>query len=294
MASKTEKTTKAHETHMGNLLTQYTYASIKDHNSASDRLDKYKPIVYQSYDNLMKKKDDPTKSDGVESRFSFQTEVRQHCAYILRSCGTEIARVEVPKDSKIAAVISALTDEFQDDSVAAPYLQLGVTYSKYFGATLRGTVDETNWIHAQVIGMLPGLKTNLHLVAEIATAIDNSLRAIAWFLGRGVWFGAEKSISSEVFMNVLAMPTEFTYSLNTLDALSKEIRAKPVRTTKSKKSADAPATVDASTVTDAVTASADAVTTAVATAVSTPVANGLAPPPDGILAADIAKVLEGI
>lgn len=283
MASKTEKAAKAQETHLGNLLNQYIYAAIKDHNAASDRLDKYKSIMYQSYDNLMKKKDDPTKSDGVEGRFSIQTEVRQHCAYILRAC-SEIAKVELPKEAKVAAVIEALNDEFQDDSVVAPYLQLGVSYSHVFGATLRGTVDETNWIQAQIIGLLPGLKTNLHLVAEITTAFDTSLRVVAWFIGRSVWFGAEKSISSEVFMNVIAQPTPHTYSLNTLDALSKEVRAKPVRTVKSKKAADAPADAIAPGSTDTLPVEAPTIAAA----------NGLAPPPQGDLAADIAKVLEGI
>jgi hypothetical protein len=274
MASKTEKLVKAQETHLGNLLTQYMYAVIDDHNNTSDRLDKYKSALYQTYVNLMRKKDDPDKIEGAEGRFSVQIEVKQHLAYIFRSVCVEISKVEIAKDSNTLAIIKALTDEFQDDSIAAPYLQLGVSFAHVFGSTLKNSTDESNWIHAQTIGMLPGLKTNLHLVAEIATAVDLSLRAVAWFLGRGVWFGAEKSISSEVFVCAVAQPTPCMFSLNILDTLSKEVRAKPPRV-KAPKSKEGSATVQDNIAVGTVSAPENLI-------------------PSGTIGADIAKVLEGL
>lgn len=233
--STQSKASKAQETHLGTLLNQFMYAVIKDHNNESDRLDPCKSMLYQTYDNLIRAKDDPNKAEGTENRFSIQTEVKQHLAYILRSV-TELSRVALADDAKIADIIQALLDEFQDDSIAAPFLQFGVTYSSHFRDTLKNSVDETNWIQAQVIGMLPILKTKLHLVAEITTAIDKSVRAIAWVLGRGVWFGAEKSVSSEMFIYTLSLPSPVMYSLNTLDSISKEIRPKAARAVKAKTS----------------------------------------------------------
>jgi hypothetical protein len=299
MASKAEKTTKAQETHLGNILNQHMYAVIKDHNNSSDRLDPCKSVLYQTYDNLIRKKDDPDKADGRESRFSIQTEVKQHLAHIFRSCGSEISKVVLAKDAKVADIITSLTEEFQDDSVAAPFLQLGITYAHCFGETLKNSVDESNWIHAQVTGMLPHLKTNLQLIAEIATGIDQSVRALAWFLGRSVWLGAEKSISSETFVYALSLPTVCMYSLNTLDTISKDVRAKAPRPKGVSKTKSAvtegtvtEGTVTEGTVTDAV---ADAVAGAVndVTAASTSHVGTVAPPAGGV-SDDIQKALEGI
>lgn len=287
MASKSEKTAKAQETHLGNILNQHMYAVIKDHNNGSDRLDPFKSVLYQTYDNLMRKKDDPNKAEGTENRFSIQTEVKQHLAHIFRSCGQEISKVVLTKDAKIVDIINALTDEFQDDSVVAPFLQLGITYVQYFGETLKNSVDESNWIHAQVTGMLPQLKTNLQLIAEIATGIDQSVRALAWFLGRSVWLGAEKSISSETFIYALALPTVCMYSLNTLDTISKEVRAKAPRPKGVGKSKAA----TTSAVTEEVVA--DAVAETKVTSDTTSVAGTLDPPVGGV-GDDIQKALEGI
>jgi hypothetical protein len=253
------KAAKAQESHLGNLLNQFMYAVIKDHNGESDRLDPFKSMLYQTYDNLMRKKDDPNKADGTENRFSIQTEVKQHLAYILRSCGAEISRVTLAEGTKVEDIISALIEEFQDDSIVAPFLQFGVAYSAYFRETLKNSTDDTNWIQAQIIGMMPALKTKLHLVAEITTAVDKSLRAIAWLLGRSVWFGAEKSVSSEMFIYTLAMPTSNMYSLNTLDSISKEVRPKAPRTKGAKKAVAGAVAVDSATVENAVTADSETV-----------------------------------
>lgn len=291
--STVSKHAKAQESHLGNLLTQYIYAVIKDHNSSSDRLDPFKSILYQTYDNLMRKKDDPQKTEGAESRFSIQTEVKQHLAGILRACGNEIGKLELTEGTKTADIITALVDMFMDDSIVASFLQLGVTYYRHCGQTLKGSVDESNWIQNQIIGMLPALKTKLHLVAEITTAIDRSLRVCAWFLGRSVWFGAEKSISSEVFINTLSMPTECTYSLNTLDVIAKDIRAKVVRT-KAKKTE-----VTAESVATAVAAAGEATTASAPIVASTDAASTVSVPTASAVTADnisndIAAALTGI
>jgi hypothetical protein len=297
--STVSKQAKAQESHLGNLLTQYMYAVIKDHNGASDRLDPFKSILYQTYDNLMRKKDDPQKTEGTESRFSIQTEVKQHLAFILRACGTEIGKLELTEGTKTADIITALVDTFMDDSVVASFLQLGVTYYQYCGQTLKGSVDESNWIQNQIIGMLPSLKTKLHLVAEITTAVDRSLRVCAWFLGRSVWFGAEKSISSEVFINTLAVPTECTYSLNTLDLIAKDIRAKVVRTKTAKTAAKTEVTAES--VSAAVAAAGENTVTAGEATTSVATANNVSGSSTAVTAVtadnisnDIAAALTGI
>lgn len=282
---------------MGHLLTQFGYAVIKDHNETSDRLDPCKSALYQTYDNLMRKKDDPHKKDGVENRFSIQSEVKQHLAYILRSVGAEISKLELTEDAKTQGIINDLSELYLDDSVAAPFLQLGITYYAQCGKTAKGTVDETNWIQNQIIGMLPGLKTKLHLVAEITTAFDHALRVCAWFMGRSVWFGAEKSISSEVFINILSMPTLCTYSLNTLDLISKEVRPKEARKVKAKEvaaasSVDTTSTTDTTAVVTPNSHTAAVVPSTDTAVMSAPVAS-VVPPGDNINA-DIQKVLEGI
>ena len=304
--STVSKLAKSQETHLGNLLTQYIYAVIKDHNSASDRLDPYKSILYQTYENLMRKKDDPQKTECTESRFSIQSEVKQHLAYILRACGQELSKIELAEGTKTEDIITLLIDMFMDDSVVASFLQLGVTYYSHCGATLKVSADESNWVQNQIIGMLPGIKTKLHLVAEITTAVDRSLRVCAWFLGRSVWFGAEKSISSEVFINMLAMPTVCTYSLNTLDVISKDIRAKVVRTkAKGTPTAELTAESVANAVADAAT-TADAAarvtaSTQSAVAVGAPAETSIASADNIVtganannIGADIAAALQGI
>lgn len=227
---------RARETHLGNIITQHMYAVIKDNDHGSDRFDPCKSIANQTYDNLILKSDDPKKIDAAEPRFTIQSEVKQQLTYILKCVGSEIGSsgIALGDSDKVISIIEKLVDEFGDDSVVAPFFSLGASTDEYFGKTLRQSADSTNWLQAQIIGILPHLKTKLHLIAEITSAFDNSLRAIAWYLARGVWFGAEKkSISSSSLMYVLGMPCITMYSLNTIDLISQQVRMKVVKAKKS-------------------------------------------------------------
>jgi hypothetical protein len=162
--------------------------------------------------------------------------VKQHLSYILKNLQYEVSTVEKDKDlrlvdeDKTERIIEKLNDYFNDESKVAPFLSFGTSVA--FGPTLKTTTDESTWLQQQIIGLLPALKTRLHLIAELTTAMDNGLRALAWYFARGVWMGAEKSITSELMMTILSYYTKLPYGLNTLDEISKEVRPEKVKPAK--------------------------------------------------------------
>lgn len=237
--STTAKTSKAQETNLGELLTKYIYATIADNDRSSERLNKFNPLAHQTYANIVRKKDDPQKMDGVEGRFMIATEPKQHLAFFLRKVGEELegtvvggGRVELNDADDANIIASKLNDVYDGDSHVGNFINIGTALSAKFGATLKGAVDETMWLQTQIIGLLPRYKTRLHVIANVTGAIDTSLKACAWVIGRMVWFGAETKITSEILVSTLSL---YGYPLTPLDEVVHEVREKIVRPKKATK-----------------------------------------------------------
>ena len=227
------KPSKVQENNLGELLTRYIYATIADNDRSSERLNKFNPLAHQTYANIIRKKDDPQKMDGVEGRFMIATEPKQHLALFLRKVGEELEgavtggnRVVLEDADDATIIASKLNDVYDGDSHVGNFINIGTALSTKFGVTLKSAVDETMWLQAQIIGLLPRYKTRLHVIANVTGAIDTSLKACAWVIGRLVWFGAETKITSELLVSTLSL---YGYPLTPLDEVVHDIREKVVR-----------------------------------------------------------------
>ena len=247
----------------------YIYATIKDNDAKSDRINRYSPMLSQTYDNFLRAKDDPDRYEGVTNRFTISTDVKQHLTYILLKLVEELDNIDLEADDTVASITEKLGDVYGPDSQLVNFWALNK--EKSFGPTLKSAKDETSWLHAQVTGLLPGQKTNTLLLALLSTEMDRALKSLAWIVGQHVWSAQCTSIDTKLFYSICAVSG---FSLEILDEIIGNVREKVKKTVKSKsvKSAtgdatagdanvtgeDADATKDVTKDADATTATADA------------------------------------
>lgn len=234
-----DKQEKSYESHLHDLLKKMMYAGIKDLDARSNKLSTRTPMLHEHYDNFIKAKTDESKSAHLEGLFTISTAAKQHLVALLRAVGREIEPCDIPNEADLPTIIKTLYEEHNALSILAKFFEFP---AQQLGKTILSFTDETNWLHTQIIGLLPGMKTKLRLIATITEAFDRSLRALAWWLSSAVWFRVEKVVTSEMLLFALY---QCNMDLDVLQGIEENVRVVVKKPRAIKKSTVAAAVVSA-------------------------------------------------
>jgi hypothetical protein len=219
---------KNFETKFNEYLSKLVYATFADIEREWNSPLKYDKLLYMCYSTLLL--DKKARPDGLKSRFTISSEVRQYLTRLFSKMIEEFENIKMVDGDDITTVIKKLLNE-NTDCYSSFMFELGARYKDKFGPTLSEAGDTTLWWHGQIVGFLPQYSTKPMLLAIVSNGFDMFLKAIAWLFGKFLWY-YEASISSEMFLGLLAQQ-----SLNQLmlDELSSGLRARVVGKSRSKK-----------------------------------------------------------
>lgn len=185
---------KTFEKHINENLSMMMYACLKDLEAASGDT-RFSPILYQTYDNLLKGKD---KLKGVKARFTISDPVRQFIRIMYYEAVKDLSAVQFAKgDNTEAAILDKIYSEHGADCFAA--FMLSVDRSDKFGPTLRAYRDA--WTAGKISGMLPMIECVP--AAVITSKFDAFLKTIAWLLALSNWY-AGSSINDKLLLATVA------------------------------------------------------------------------------------------
>jgi hypothetical protein len=211
------KQIKALEKKVGDYMTKCVYSALKDVETSTDRESPFADEVrddvtvkYQTYDNLCKAKDDETRFEAKAKPFTFSTEAKQHSVALLLKM-IECGECEIKEDQTIEDIIDSL-----EEGYSANIFTVGVKTPCDMGPTLTDCSDDTNYIHQQIVGLLPMYKNDLHVIATITEALMRTYKVLAWNLAMGIWYGTVRAVNNKVYTALLAscgIPLEYCNEL---------------------------------------------------------------------------------
>jgi hypothetical protein len=216
------------ESQLGIYVCKLIYATLKDLQNIHSDANEHDDLMFQTYDNLCKKRDD--RLTGVKNRFTLSDPVKQFIAFFFKSMIEEIKNIELQD----AVTVNIITDRIIIENAICymPFMvALHATYAERFGATLKGANDTSMYIHNRVVGHFPQYASKLVTMAAISTTFDAFLKAIAWIFGSILWYSGT-TITEQLFLGVLSIQSNITQDM--LDTLRSCLRDKPAPKSRSK------------------------------------------------------------
>lgn len=229
---------KIFESKFNEYLSKLIYAQFDDAARDWNGTIKYNPLMYMSYQTLLLEK--KSRPDGLKSRFTISSEVRQYLTKLFSKLVEEFGLIQMVDGDNITTILEKL-EEANAECYSSFMFKLGAAYKDKFGASLKAACDSSLWFHNQIVGFLPTYANKQMLIAIVSTEFETFLKAIAWIIGKLIWY-YEVSISSEFFLGTLAQQN---LSQEMLDELSSGLRAKtPAKPRTKKAAASTPVTPD--------------------------------------------------
>lgn len=228
MDAKPTINAKVFEPKFNEYLSKLIYAVFDDNKRDWNGPLKYSDLIYQNYQNLLL--DKKARCEGLKSRFTVSSEVKQYLTALFAKMIEEIDLIEVTDNDTVGSLTDKL-DEANMECYTTFMWGLAARYKEKFGATLKSAGDPTLWFHNQIIGFLPRYATKPIVIALFSSEFDSFLKAIAWLLGKFLWY-YEVSVSGELFLGMLAQQSVDQIML---DELNSGLRAKPPVKPRSKK-----------------------------------------------------------
>jgi len=216
------------------LLDLFIYAAMDDIQADWNGAPKFSDHVNQSYQNLIKSKEQKITS-GLIGRFTVQTEVHQQVAFLFTQLIAELRNVHFTEHETAVTIREKVADA-NVECFADFMMGLHADHKDQFGAVLKSAGDTTQWFRGKIVGGLPSIyATQQVLMAILSAEFEGFLKALGWLIAKFLWYN-KQTVSKDVFMGWLAQQK---MSQNFLDMLELHVRARPPKKVGVKKAAAA-------------------------------------------------------
>ena len=230
------------EKQLNNYLSKLTYAALKDIEAGwNDDEVKYDPNLYQSYENILRDKDDTKKLIRPKHRFTIAKDTIQYLSFLFNRLIKEIKDVPLGESNEVASILAAVAAGTTD--CYTEFMFHMTQYREHFGATLKAANDPNMWFHTQIVAALPMYYTRQALSVNIHEEFDQFLKSLAWIFSKFVWYN-KMNIVGNVF---LAMMAQHGMSQILIDMMRSCLREKPPTKPRAKKAGAAQVASEATT-----------------------------------------------
>lgn len=225
MATKTKQSkpadSRVFDTHAQMVLSRFIYAAQKDIEANWNGDAKYSPNVYQSYDNMLKTKED--QGNSLKGRFSISDAAKQFITFFFGRMIAEIKNIDLNDNDTVETMRGKLVDanvECYSDFMFG----LAATLRGDFGETLNSAGDPAQWYRSQICGLLPKYQMNERVISLISVEFNDFLKAVSWILGTLLWYHP-KAIDEGMFIGSVVALQGMRQEM--IDVLSACLREKP-------------------------------------------------------------------
>jgi hypothetical protein len=182
------------------LLKIYGYAHFDDIGRNWEGPEEYSDLLFQSYENVIRNKDD--QKAGLKERLSFGSDTASRIAFMFERMLVELNSIGIVATDDIDRIAKKLT-ESASESYAVYMFKTVFRFRDLIGTTLQAAKDPLNIFESQITNGVKSLQSLPVVRALIAVEFDRYLRVVALYFGNHCWYH-EATVHEAHFLGFLA------------------------------------------------------------------------------------------